>query len=193
MNNEIKEGYLESESLSHLTYLLNCLKTKEGWTDYTTEFFLNSEINAWHVDFKVKESKPRPETMFYYGVVKELKKMYEVIEAPSSFIIVNVSDDETCRVAVKLYGPNKYLVQLMEEPFQDVSSFLLTENWKEVEERLNLYRTLSRINEIKGIFNSNDYEMVKGWNEDIQEFKEIVSKDKLNEVMKAVLVESPTL
>lgn len=119
--------------------------------------------------------------------------MYEVIEAPSSFIVVNVSDYETCRVAVKLYGPAKYLVQLMEDPFQDVSSFLLTEDWKEVEERLNLYRTLSSINEMKGIFTSNDYELVKGWDEDIQEFKEIVSKDKLNEVMKTVLAESPML
>ena len=44
-----------------------------------------------------------------------------------------------------------------------------------------------------GIFNSNDYELVKGWDEDIQEFKKIVSKDKLNEVMKTVLEESPML
>ena len=47
-----KERYLESESLSHLTYLLNCLKTKERWKDYTTEFYFNG---AWHVDFTVKK------------------------------------------------------------------------------------------------------------------------------------------
>lgn len=192
MNNEIKERYLESESLSHLTYLLNCLKTNERWKDYTTEFYFNADTSAWHVDFTVEESNPLPQNMYHWAL-KELKNMYEVIEAPSSFIVVNVSDDEPCKVAVKLYSPTKYLVQLMEEPFQDVSSFLLTSDWKEVEERLLLYRTLSSVNKMKGIFNSNDYELVKGWDEDIQEFKKIVSKDKLNEVMKTVLEESPML
>lgn len=190
MNNEIKEGYLESESLSHLTYLLNCLKTKEGWKDYTTEFSFISETKVWHVDYTVKESEPLPPKMYHYAL-KELKKNYEVIETPSSFIVVNVSDDLPCKVAVKLYSPTKYLVQLMEEPFQDVSSFLLTSNWKEVEERLLLYRMLSGVNKIKEIFTSNDYELIEGWNEDLQEFKEIVSKDKLNKVMKTEFVESP--
>ena len=184
-----KERYLESESLSHLTYLLNCLKTKEGWKEYTTELYFNG---AWHVDFTVKESNPLPQNMYHWAL-KELKNMYEVIETPSSILVVNVSDNEPCRVAVKLHSSTKYIVQLMEKPFQDVSSFLLTSDWKEVEERLLLYRTLSSINEMKGIFTSNDYELVKGWDEDIQEFKEIVSKDKLNEVMKTVLAESRML
>lgn len=187
-----KERYLESESLSHLTYLLNCLKTKEGWKESTTEFAFNSETNAWHVDFTVKESNPLPQNMYHWAL-KELKNMYEVIETPSSILVVNVSDNEPCRVAVKLHSSTKYIVQLMEKPFQDVSSFLLTSDWKEVEERLLLYRTLSSIDAMKEVFTSNDYELVKGWDEDIQEFNKIVSKDKLNEVMKTVLAESPML
>lgn len=192
MNNEIKERYLESESLSHLTYLLNCLKTQERWKDYTTEFYFNADTGTWRVDFTVEESNPLPQNMYHWAL-KELKKNYEVIEAPSSFIVVNVSDDEPCKVAVKLYSPTKYLVQLMEEPFQDVSSFLLTSDWKEVEERLLLYRMLSGVNKMKGMFTSNDYELVEGWNGGFQDFKMMVSKDKLNEVMKTVLAESPML
>lgn len=190
MNKEIRERYLESESLSHLTYLLNCLKINERWKDYTTEFYFNTDTGAWHVDFTVEESNPLPQNMYHWAL-KELKNMYEVIETPSSILVVNVSDNEPCRVAVKLHNSTKCIVQLMEKPFQDVSSFLLTSDWKEVEERLLLYRTLSSIDEMKGIFTSNDYELVTGWDEDIQEFKKIVSKDKLNEVMKTVLEEAP--
>ena len=186
-----KERYLESESLSHLTYLLNCLKTKERWKDYTTEFYFNG---AWHVDFTVEESKPRPKTV-YHRMVEEHSMNYEVIETPSSVVIVDVGNDAPCKVAITLHDPKRcvYLVQLIEEPFQDVSSFLLTSDWKEVEERLSIYSTASRIRKIKDIFTSKEYELIEGWNEDLQDFKMMVSKDELNEVMKTVLAESPML
>ena len=72
-------------------------------------------------------------------------------------------------------------------------SFLLTSDWKEVEERLSIYSTASRIRKIKDIFTSKEYELIEGWNEDLQDFKMMVSKDELNEVMKTVLAESPML
>lgn len=189
-----KEGYLESESLSHLTYLLHRLKTKEGWKDFNANLYFHSDTGSWHADYKVTKSKLVFKSQ-YHRMVEKLRQTYEVVETPSSVAIVDVGIDVPCKVALTLHDPKEcvYLVQLIEEPFQGVSSMLVTSDWKEVEERLSIYNTASRIRAIKDIFTSNDYELVEGWDEDIQEFKAMVSKERLNEVKKTVLSESTLL